>query len=189
MSYCTLEEAWGSDFKKKKKSRRDKNLESQEKKMLKESVDPQILIPKTHRFSDYRKDLQPDDLPKPDESNIGGYDDSFDSYISPYQTYKTNPIQKSNETVLANNRQETFISDLEKPIQKVSNEISKEVSNTGHEIVTLTAREYNNLKNQVVEGFQNTTDEQFNQLILYIFTGIFYLMMLDMMYQLGKKSY
>ena len=86
---------------------------------------------------------------------------------------------------MANNRQETFISDLEKPIQKVSNEISK----SGQEIITLTAREYNNLKNQVVEGFQNTTDDQFNQLILYIFTGIFYLMMLDMMYQLGKKSY
>jgi len=185
MSYCTLEEAWGSDFKKRKKSKRERSLESQEKKMLKESVDPQILIPKTHRFSDYRKDLQPDDLPKPDKSNIGGYDNSFDSYISPYQRYRTDPIQKSNETVLANNRQETFISDLEKPIQKVSNEISK----SGQEIITLTAREYNNLKNQVVEGFQNTTDDQFNQLILYIFTGIFYLMMLDMMYQLGKKSY
>ena len=37
-----------------------------------------------------------------------------------------------------------------------------------------------------VEAFTNQSDEQFNQLLLYIFTGIFYLFMLDMMYQLGK---
>ena len=41
---------------------------------------------------------------------------------------------------------------------------------------------YEDLKKEVVEGFANTTDEQFNQLILYIFTGLFYLLMLDMMY-------
>ena len=36
MSYCTLEEAWGPDFKRKKKSKKEKKLESQEQKMLKE---------------------------------------------------------------------------------------------------------------------------------------------------------
>ena len=55
MSYCTLEEAWGSDFKKKKKSRKEKKLESQEQKMLKESIDPQILIPETHRMAEANK--------------------------------------------------------------------------------------------------------------------------------------
>ena len=178
MSYCTLEEAWGPDFKKqKKKSRKERKLEKEEQKMLQEAIDPQIVIPETHRMADYRQ--SPPQLPQPDTSNIGGYDESFDSFISPYQRYRTDPVKKSNEAVLQNNdRQETLLSDLKKPIQRVTNDI-----------VTLTRKEYDDLKKNVVEGFANTTDEQFNQLILYIFTGIFYLLMLDMMYQLGKKSY
>ena len=185
MSYCTLEEAWGPDFKRKKKTRKEKKLETQEKKMLKDSIDPQILIPETHRMADYRKDITQDDLPKTDTSNIGGYDNSFDSYISPYQRYSADPIQQSNESVLEYNKKETIISELEKPIEEVGSELSK----IEQDIVTLTRKEYEDLKNEVVEGFANTTDEQFNQLILYIFTGLFYLLMLDMMYQLGKKSY
>ena len=61
MSYCTLEEAWGSDFKKKhKKSKKEKRLESLEKKRLNEAIDPQILIPETQRsnqMADYRLSL------------------------------------------------------------------------------------------------------------------------------------
>jgi len=175
MSYCTLEEAWGSDFKKqKKKSRKEKKLESQEQQMLRESVDPQILIPETHRMADYRQEVGSEDLPKPDTSNIGGYDSSFDSYISPYQRYRTDPVQEMNERVLENNKHETLISKLEQPVD---------------DLVHMTQDEYHKLKDEVVEGFANTSDQQFNQLILYIFTGIFYLLMLDMMYQLGKKSY
>lgn len=185
MSYCTLEEAWGPDFKRKKKSRKEKKLESQEQKMLKESIDPQILIPETHRMADYRKDVTEDNLPKPDTSNIGGYDDSFDSYISPYQRYMSDPVRQTNETVLENNKQETIISELERPVEATGSELGK----IEQDIVTLTRKEYEDLKKEVVEGFANTTDEQFNQLILYIFTGLFYLLMLDMMYQLGKKSY
>ena len=56
-------------------------------------------------------------------------------------------------------------------------------------MITISESKLNELINKV-EGFENLeqTDEQFNQLILYIFTGIIYLFMLDMMYQLGKKS-
>ena len=189
MSYCTLEEAWGSDFRKqKKKSRKEKKLESQEQQMLRDSVDPQILIPETHRMADYRQEVtsddlpKPDYLPKPDTSTIGGYDNSFDSYISPYQQYRTDPVKRSNETVLANNN----TIQRNDSINNVNNTV---ISKPVDDFVHMTRDEYHKLKNEVVEGFANTTDQQFNQLILYIFTGIFYLLMLDMMYQLGKKSY
>ena len=47
----------------------------------------------------------------------------------------------------------------------------------------------NNLKKgTVIEGF-TTNDEQFNELLLYIFTGIFLLISHDLMFQLGKRSY
>lgn len=174
MSYCTLEEAWGSDFKKqKRKSKKEKKLEKEEQQMLQDSIDPHILIPETHRLADYRK--SPPQQPQPDTSMIGGYDSSFDSYISPYQRYRSNPVQQMNETVLAQNRPTPSLST---PIKELRDDV-----------IQLTRKEYESLKKEVVEGFGTTTDDQFNQLILYIFTGIFYLLMLDMMYQLGKKSY
>jgi len=177
MSYCTLEEAWGPDFKKKhKKSKKEKRLEKQEQKMLDESIDPQILVPEVPRMADNRRELSSDDYPTPDQTNIGGYDASFDSYISPYQRYVPDPIERSNETVLSDNKKitESVVSTIDKPVE---------------DMIKLTRGEYDSLKREVVEGFANQTDEQLNQLILYIFTGIFYLLMLDMMYQLGKKSY
>jgi len=184
MSYCTLEEAWGPDFKKhKKKSKKDKKLEREEQQMLKESIDPQILIPETHRMADYRKDVLQQHMSLPDAGNINPYDDSFDSYIAPYQRYTTDEVQRSNDNVLSTNKAAT-VATVEQPTTYVS-EIEKPVDDMIH----LTTDQYQKLKNTVVEGFANQTDEQFNQLILYIFTGLFYLLMLDMMYQLGKKSY
>jgi len=182
MSYCTLEEAWGPDFKKKhKKSKKEKRLEKQEQKMLDESIDPQILLPEPHEMADYRQDVlqhPPSRLPTKDD--INPYDSSFDSYVSPYQRFTSDPVQMTNEAIVSDNKQITdsvvskTVSSLEQPVE---------------DMIQLTRSEYESLKHEVVEGFANQTDAQLNQLILYIFTGIFYLLMLDMMYQLGKKSY
>ena len=191
MSYCTLEEAWGSDFKKKhKKSKKEKRLESLEKKRLNEAIDPQILIPEAQRsnqMADYRREVIQNN---PDSSNIQGFDES-DKFMSPYQRYAPEQVQQTNESVLASQqveqsnsvlasqqvhkpRQSSLISDIEKPLD---------------EFVKISKQEYEQLKHRLVEGFGNQTDEQFNQLLLFIFTGIFYLFSLDMMYQLGRKSY
>ena len=191
MSYCTLEEAWGSDFKKKhRKSKKEKRLEALEKKRLDDAIDPQILIPETQRsnqMADYRREVIQSN---PDRSNIQGFDES-DKFMSPYQRYAPEQVQRSNESVLASQqveqsnrvlasqqvrkpRQSSLISDIEKPLDQ---------------FVKISKQEYEQLKHRLVEGFGNQTDEQFNQLLLFIFTGIFYLFSLDMMYQLGKKSY
>jgi hypothetical protein len=176
MSYCTLEEAWGSDFKKhKKKSKRDQRLEKEEQKMLHESIDPQILVPDTHRDN---SPALTQDIPN---SHLQGYDNSFDSYISPYQKYASNDVEQRNQTVLETETVKPSV------ISKV--EFGNRPVENNDNIVHLTQDGYNQLKYGAQEGFTNQTDEQFNQLILYIFTGIFYLLMLDMMYQLGKKSY
>ena len=156
MSYCTLEEAWGPDFKKKhKKSKKERRLEKQEQKMLDESIDPQILIPETQQLSDSRKELTSDNLPNPDQSNIGGYDSSFDSYVSPYQRFTTDPVERSNEVVISDNKRITEVAaTVEKPVE---------------DMIQLTRSEYESLKHEVVEGFANQTDAQLNQLLLYIF--------------------
>ena len=178
MSYCTLEEAWGSDFKKKKKSKRDKKLERQEKNTLHDAVDPQILIPDTYRLADNRK-IASDDIPMSSMSSIQGFDE-LNSYFSPYQSHSPQQVQQSNISILENqerhlpNPSSSLISNVEKPVDQ---------------LIKISKREYDNLQQRLVEGFGNQTDEQFNQLILFVFTGILYLFMLDMMYQLGKKSY
>jgi hypothetical protein len=167
MSYCTLEEAWGSDFKKKhKKSKKEKRLESQEKTMLQEAVDPQILIPDTPRLAD-RRSAPPQPIQGASNSSIQGFDES-DMFMSPYHRYSQGQPPKQRAS------QSSLISDIEKPID---------------DLIHLTKKEYDNLRGRVVEGFGNRTDEQFNQLLLFVFTGILYMFMLDMMYQLGKKSY
>jgi len=179
MSYCTLEEAWGPKFKKQNKSKKQKRLERVDKNVTTDSIDPQILIPETGKMADYRQPYRQPSI-REDTSNIIGYDPS-DRYISTYQRYPVKQVESSNEGVLASQINQTppyggssLIRDVEKPID---------------EFVRLTTHEYNKLKNTVVEGFGNPTDGQFNQLLLFIFAGIFYLFTLDMMYQLGKRSY
>ena len=95
------------------------------------------------------------------------------SVLASQQVEQSNSVLASQQ--VRKPRQSSLISDIEKPLdQFVKMYLNKLVTQ---------------LKHRLVEGFGNQTDEQFNQLLLFIFTGIFYLFSLDMMYQLGKKSY
>jgi hypothetical protein len=205
MTYCTLEEAWGEDWvetkKQKKRSKRDRKLEKEEKHILKAAVDPQILIPDTYRMgenrgnnyqmSDYRKDIS-DDSPLMNEYPLSGFDNSMNNYSSPYQRFVTDPLKRTDESVLLNNKrlqQPSIERTIKEELPTSIKSITEPVSDSLNDMIQISKSEYNNLKKGVVEGFSNQTDEQFNQLILYIFTGILYILMLDMMYQLGKKSY
>ena len=47
---------------------------------------------------------------------------------------------------------------------------------------------YMYLKNSSVEGFRNANDE-FNDVLLFALTGIFFLIFIDYIYKLWKKSY
>mgnify|MGYP001483357808 CR=1 FL=1 len=107
-----------------------KKLEKQEQKMLDESIDPQILIPETHEMADYRQDVLQFPMSLPNKDDISPYDSSFDSHVSPYQRFRTNTVQSTNNRVAAT-EQRTLISDIEKPIE---------------DMVHLTRQEYEKLK-------------------------------------------
>ncbi len=178
MSYCTLEEAWGPDFKKKKKSRKEKKIELEEIKR-KELIDSNIIIPK---MADKRRSYNQEIINNPDLSNITAYDKYSDGYGVPYNSETNNNIQvkdilKNNKLLEQTYNKPKLVSNLE---ENAKEEIEK--------MITIPEKKYYELMNHV-EGFTNNVDNQFNQLILYIFAGIFYLLLLDMMYQLGKKSY
>lgn len=182
MSYATIEEAWGQDFNRKKKSKRDKRQEKLGKRLADESIDPEIVIPK---MSDERKEYTPQKPNMPNLDSFNGYDRFKNRYGSPYQT-SNNTLNVSSNDILENNRkiEQKYNSIVEQPKPKIPSELSV-VEDIGKNVVQITEDKYK----QLTEGFTNQTDEQFNQLLLYIFTGIFYLFMLDLMYQLGKKSY
>lgn len=161
---CSLEEAWGTDFLKSKSKKKKKSLEPQPK----ETIDPNILIPSNTELNKYK--IQ-------DNSNILPFDISFDSQTSTYNEYSDNVIKDGNQKIL--NYNNSFIRN-NKPM------------GPNNKTIELSMGEYQNLlqnHTNVVEGFGNSVDSQLNQLILYIFTGIFFILMMDTMYQLGKKSY
>ena len=200
MSYATLEEAWGPDFSiKKKKSKKEKRLEKLEKKMLDESIDPEIVIPK---MADTRKTYR-ENIPdfKNQLDSFSGYDMYSDRYGSPFKP-GTDGLGVSNSQILENNKilENTYNREIQeksppeptgeqhlnrdKLESKIGVQATKEL-----EKIFGKSMDTNKQLIKEVEAFANQSDEQFNQLLLYIFTGIFYLFMLDMMYQLGKKSY
>ena len=180
MSYATIEEAWGQGFNKKKKSKRDKRQEKLGKRLADESIDPEIVIPK---MSDERKEYTPQKPNMPNLDSFNGYDRFTNRYGSPYQT-SNNTLNVSSNDILENNRkiEQQYNNAMLKT--NIPSELSV-VEDIEKKVVQITEEKYK----QLTEGFSNQTDEQFNQLLLYIFTGIFYLFMLDLMYQLGKKSY
>ena len=171
MTYCSIEEAWGSDFSKPKKKKK-KNR----KKPIEDPIDPEILIPDTREFKP--ADVRVPNISFEDTSGIGAYDDAYDSLMSPYISRNQDPIDDSNKKVDEYNQE-----------VKTASQIGTPSLDTDKDMVQIPRKEYEGLMNQVVEGFGNNVDEQFNQLLLYIFTGVFFVVMMDTMYQLGKKSY
>lgn len=172
MTYCTLEEAWGIDFKRKhKKSKRERKYEKQDKRIKEEAIDSKILIPESHNNEEYRKTYNLNDEIN---SSIMAYD-SDNLYGSPYNI--RSEIEKSNERILTQKKES---------LPQINNNINNNINN---DMIQISKKEYLSLKNNSIEGFTNMNDDQFNLLLLYVFTGILYLFMLDMMYQLGKKSY
>ena len=120
-------------------------------------------------------------------------------YGSPYKG-DTNTLNISSDDIIENNSRieqnyrNNIRQDVPPPSQipvkppvkpPVKSPVKSLVGSHVDKVIQLTEGNYNKL----VEGFGNQPDDQFNLLLLYIFTGIFYLFMLDLMYQLGKKSY
>ena len=172
-NYCTLEEAWGKDYKKEEKKTRRRETprrETPSTPLLNDTVDDQILISPPHEWS----------MSSPQE-----------------QTEKINTTKPVISNLMSTNEIRPTMNQ-----NRNQNNFHYPESRLG-EIVNITKKEYDNLKEMAdkyismgasaVPGgavFRRTSEsEQFNTLLLYIFTGIFLLITHDMMFQLGKKSY
>lgn len=197
MSYANVDEVWGPSFTKKKRSKKEKRLETQEKKMLQEAVDTEIIIPrvddsKQARLADSRQTLSPSTLPRDQLDSFQGYDRYSDKYGSPYQPNQPPSGASGVPDGGIHDRGHYQPRQPRQPSQprqvQLTTQLGATASQELQKMIQLPEETYNQLVTQV-EGFANQGGDQFNQLLLYIFTGVFYLFLMDMMYQLGKKSY
>ena len=190
MQYCSLEEAWGSSFK-KKKSKKERKLEKMVKDNETNAFDSELVIPK---MADKRLSYK-ESIPnyRDNLDSFDGYDQNLSLLGSPYSS-ENRTLGVTDNDITKNNKQlENSYNNpvkLDTPSSSLIDKTERSVERNIEKMITISESKLNELINKV-EGFENLeqTDEQFNQLILYIFTGIIYLFMLDMMYQLGKKSY
>jgi hypothetical protein len=173
-NYCTLEEAWGKDFKKdeKKKKKKERPNQGFTHPLLNDTVDDQILIAPPHEWSmanpqEQRKKM---DSSKPIVSDLMSTNE-----LRPYQSYNTSQrnfhYPESRLSDIVNITRKEY-DNLKEMANKYVSDASSTVTNMGTTIIPRTSE-----------------SEQFNTLLLYIFTGIFLLISHDMMFQLGKKSY
>lgn len=173
-NYCTLEEAWGKDFRKadKKKKKRDRESQNFVNPLLNDTVDDQILIAPPHEWSrenpqEQRKKMESS---KPIVSDLMSTNE-----LRPYQSYNTPKrnfhYPESNISDIVNITRKEY-ENLKEMANKYVSDASSTVTNIGSTIIPRTSE-----------------SEQFNTLLLYIFTGIFLLISHDMMFQLGKKAY
>ena len=173
-NYCTLEEAWGKDFKKdeKKKKKKERSNQRFTHPLLNDTVDDQILIAPPHEWSM----ANPQEQQKKMESSKPIVSDLMSTNeLRPYQSYNTPrnnfhyPESRLSDIVNITRKE---YDNLKEMANKYVSDASSTVTNMGSTIIPRTSE-----------------SEQFNTLLLYIFTGIFLLISHDMMFQLGKKSY
>ena len=178
LSYCNLDDAFNSSTMKKKK----KGSKKAEYKILERGADIDI------------------DRPGAMPANVNNaktipftYEQN-DNYMKIQDNEKLNKEKARDE--LPNNTNH----DLNQKSIDFMNTIQQQISNLTEQVNNLkTTQKVDPSHNNVVEAYTNKTypnkprmrfdNDQFNELLLYIFTGIFVLIVIDYIFKLGKKSF
>ena len=106
--------------------------------------------------------------------NLQPFDDEYQIY-EPIQRQNMHPNMYQNYPQKTSQRQE------DENIRKISNQEYQEFKN-------YQMQRYNeNKKNDIIEAFTNI-NEDFNDIILFALTGIFFIIFTDYIYKLGKRS-
>lgn len=165
---CPLNEAWGDDFSKKKKKKHKPPLSPQEDNLLVSESDK---VKFNEQISAYQKlqglELQPHN-----------FTDSNNATINYHKQEEAPSIVKEQ---------------IERPLRTISEEEWNEYLDYKRWKTHKPQRQQQRQQPRVIEEYQNnhltTQEDQFNELLLYIFTGLFLLFLYDNIYKLGRKSY
>ena len=189
LSYCTLEDAFNnSTIKKKKKSRK-----SEYDRILQRGSDIDI----TNNDID-RPGAMPSNCTNMNEINALPFTYDTNNKYAKLREQTNLEEQKARDQVpneIHNKKNEESMNFM-KQIQTQILKLTEEVKNLKEKPPVV--QEIQN--NKVKEGFANYqsafprksmtfNNDQFNELLLYVFTGIFILILIDYIYKLGKKSF
>ena len=137
-------------------------VKKKKKKDKKDIVYPEELKPVNEFINEENKFTTSKQYPQ----NLSPFDNSYISY----------------EPVYVNKRVPKMI--VEEPPVKESNENFVKISNEEYRKY----KEYQEKRYKNIEGFEMVNDN-FNDIILFGLTGVFFLIFIDYIYKLGKKSY
>jgi hypothetical protein len=193
LGYCSLDEAFSSGKKKIKKSKtKDKNLID---KILGrgEEVDQTIL------------DIDRGELPVRNCTNMDELNAIPFSYNENDKFVKIRQEESLIKQKARDQEPNEWQKEQNNESKKIFEEIQLQIFNLTKEIKELKnkPKEKENNKPTNIEGYVNYNidtnkikgrnitfdNDQFNELLLYIFTGIFLLIVIDYIYKLGKKSF
>ena len=198
LNFCSLEDAFNNNTKLKKKG-----------KGRYAKVDDKIDNATLEKILSRGREMETDVKPRKPRRKMSTDMDYIDSISD---TYDNNSlfVQNRGKDLLSEINHDATSNDIQ---NKKNMESKKEMENMRMDILKLSdaikdlAKNVNNpktedIKEDIKEGYVNYNidsnmiknkitfdNDQFNELLLYIFTGIFLLIMIDYIFNLGKKAF
>ena len=177
LNFCNLDQAFNNSEKstdKKKKSKKKYKSNNYEEI---DQHNPYHYMNKNQKNLSNNNDM---DYYKSDNFNAHIINDKYSTNIDTNINYKKNNIDTNNYEIIQNNNEVLdILKNMQQEIINLTNELNIMKSNN------------NNKNKNIVEEFTNITFDNDNcyELLLYIFTGLLLLYLLDYLYKFGKKTF
>ena len=182
LGFCNLDEAFNTSSslskKKKKHSRRTINDETMDKILGRGKEIDTGILPGEPRPGESRPGLSTD------MNYVNSLADTYDKNSLFVQKRQEELLSKEKNKDLKPNEWQNQKNDESKKVKSIQAPSEKESLKEGFANYNTDTNIVNRFKSGIT--FDN---DQFNELLLYVFTGIFLLILIDYIYNLGKKAF
>ena len=201
LNFCSLEDAFNNNTTKLKKKGKSRYAKVDDK------IDDVTLEKILNRGREIETDVKPgESRPKmsTDMDYVNSIADTYDKNSLFVQNREKDLLSEMNRDAVPNDIQNTKNMESKKEMEEMRMnilELSKAVKDLAENINKPNVEKQPDVKegyvnynidSNIVKNFKNKItfdNDQFNELLLYIFTGIFILIMIDYIFNLGKKAF
>ena len=178
MVYCTLQEAWGSNFPNKKKKKHTNN-----DKRIKKEVETFISTNDNLSKDRYRYDFSRTDSPLKSHNGNKNRIKIDDNYTIGDEVYNENTYSEELDNKI--NPEEEDITNIHEDLESEENDFdenfkSDENSNSINILI--------NKINDLIIKIDNQEGNSLNDIVMYVLLGLFIIFILDMFVKIGKNS-
>jgi len=205
LNFCSLEDAFNNNTTKLKKKGKSRYAKVDDK------IDDATLEKILSRGREMETDVKPGE-PRPkmstDMDYVNSIADTYDKNSLFVQNREKDLLSEMNRDAKPNDIQNTKNMESKKEMEEMRMnilELSKAVKDLAENINKPNVEKQPEVREDIKEGYVNYNidsnivknfknkitfdNDQFNELLLYIFTGIFILIMIDYIFNLGKKAF